>query len=91
MFSACTKTNLMVINGDGVVQIEVAVVAPGHHDQLCLVVAEGDTILLTIVLGEEENVPEVTELICSKYGIICESNGRYYLRLARELAQAHPL
>ena len=91
MFGMLAEANLMIVNADGVVQLGVTLVASGHHHQLSLVVTKADTILHTVVLGEEQDVSKVRQPISSKYRVICEANGGYYPRFAWELAQAHTL
>ena len=56
MLSILTETDTMVFNTYWVVLLLVNVDVLGDHQQLGLVVAEGDPVLPTVVLGEKEDV-----------------------------------
>ena len=65
MLGSITEANTVVLNTDWVEQLVVPVVPIGDLQQLGLVVAEGDPVLPTVVLGDGKDVTQVCKLICS--------------------------
>ena len=59
MLGTITEVNVVGVNTNWIVELVVVIVAPGHFHQLCLLMAEGDTIPLAVVLGQGEDVAEV--------------------------------
>ena len=70
MLSFITEGNGMTVYRYGVINLHVCLLFTCYLEKLCFLMGEGNTVLVAIAGGEEEDVGKSGELVAGQDGVI---------------------